>query len=227
MSLNLVSSIKKIVLAFVVTMLIMINFITPISAKSIDKKAPVIKLTHSTITITKGSKFSAKKYLKSVKDNRDGNLKSKVKISGKVNIKKAGTYKVKYTVSDKAKNKSAKTLKVKVIEKSKAQRIVSAAKSKLGSPYRYGSNGPKSFDCSGFTQWVYKQVGKKLPRSSSSQKRGGKLIKLSKAKVGDVVWRSGHVGIYIGNGKVIHSPHSGDVVRYTTLKGFKYAVRYL
>ena len=116
---------------------------------------------------------------------------------------------------------------MKVIEKSKAQRIVSAAKSKLGSPYRYGSNGPKSFDCSGFTQWVYKQVGKKLPRSSSSQKRGGKLIKLSKAKVGDVVWRSGHVGIYIGNGKVIHSPHSGDVVRYTTLKGFKYAVRYL
>ena len=95
-----------------------------------------------------------------------------------MNIKKAGAYKVKYTVSDKAKNKAVKTLKVKVIEKSKAQRIVSAAKSKLGSPYRYGSNGPKSFDCSGFTQWVYKQVGKKLPRSSSSQKRGGKLIKL-------------------------------------------------
>jgi cell wall-associated NlpC family hydrolase len=137
-------------------------------------------------------------------------VRAYVKVNGVV---KYGTY------------SSAK--KVKIPQSSKAKKIVAVAKSKLGTPYKWGATGPNSFDCSGFTRYVYKQAtGKTLPHNSSAQKSAGKVVSLSNVQVGDVVWRSGHVGIYVGNGQVIHSPHSGAVVSYTTLKGFKCAVRY-
>lgn len=95
-----------------------------------------------------------------------------------------------------------------------SMKIVQEAKKVLGVPYRYGSNGPKSFDCSGFTSYVFKKCGIKLPRTSKSQAKIGKKISKSNLQVGDLVFfdTSGsyngvisHVGIYIGNGKFIHA----------------------
>ncbi|MCG8542113.1 MAG: SH3 domain-containing protein [Clostridia bacterium] len=96
----------------------------------------------------------------------------------------------------------------------RALKIVQEAKKLLGIPYRYGGNGPSSFDCSGFTSYVFKRYGIKLPRTSRSQAKVGIKVSRSKLQIGDMVFfdTSGayngvitHVGIYIGNGQFIHS----------------------
>jgi cell wall-associated NlpC family hydrolase len=101
----------------------------------------------------------------------------------------------------------------------KAHAAASWAKSRKGSPYRYGATGPHRFDCSGLTRWVYAHVGKALPHSSSRQvNRVKKVYHRRNARRGDLVFfynRGGvyHVGIYAGHGYVIHAPHSGTHVR--------------
>lgn len=91
--------------------------------------------------------------------------------------------------------------------------IYNFAISKLGSPYVWGGTGPNTFDCSGFTQWVFKQVGYNIPRTSSEQASAFPHVPLSELQPGDILWRSGHVGLYLGNGTYIQAPHTGDVVK--------------
>jgi len=91
------------------------------------------------------------------------------------------------------------------------------ARSRKGSPYHYGSDGPRRFDCSGLTRWVYARVGKSLPHSSAAQANKVKHIKRSNARRGDLVFfydNGGvyHVGIFAGRGRVWHAPHSGTRV---------------
>ncbi|MGA5816431.1 NlpC/P60 family protein [Kitasatospora sp. NPDC094028] len=93
------------------------------------------------------------------------------------------------------------------------------AASKLGSPYVYGATGPGSFDCSGLMQWAFNQAGVSLPRTSQEQAGAGTRIgsDLSQAQPGDLLIFFGdahHVGIYAGNGQVLHAPKPGAVVRY-------------
>lgn len=93
-------------------------------------------------------------------------------------------------------------------------KIVEAAKTRLGCAYVYGAAGPVTFDCSGFTQWCYKQVGIEMSHNTESQKaEATKVVSVSEARVGDILYRNGHVGIYIGNDQYIHAPHTGDVVK--------------
>jgi len=98
-----------------------------------------------------------------------------------------------------------------------AQGAVAAALSKLGSPYVWAAAGPNSFDCSGLTMWAYAQVGISLPHSSSAQRSSGPSVSLSALLPGDLVFMPGHVGMYIGNGNVVHAPTSGDVVKVVPL----------
>lgn len=99
--------------------------------------------------------------------------------------------------------------------------VVAIALSKLGSPYRWAADGPDSFDCSGFTMWVYARVGVSLPHSSRAQINVGQRVSRDNLAPGDLVFfgRSSihHVGIYIGNGNFVHSPNTGDVVKITSL----------
>ena len=194
-----------------------------------DLSAPTLTLTKSSVSITKGKSITLKDYIKSATDNKDGNLKSSVKISGSVNTSKVGTYKINYTVSDKAGNTTTKTLKVEVINSGDVASnlgIVATAKTRLGCKYVWGATGPNKFDCSGFTQWVYRKNGISIPRTSSAQKSAGRVIKLSQLQAGDIVWRSGHVGIYVGGGKVIHAPGRGKTVCYTSVSGFTCGLRF-
>ncbi|CAL9434094.1 hypothetical protein SUDANB176_02113 [Streptomyces sp. enrichment culture] len=99
----------------------------------------------------------------------------------------------------------------------RAAAAVAAARSALGRPYVWGANGPGGFDCSGLTQWAYAQAGVSLPRTSQAQRYAGRRVPLSEARPGDLVlYRSdaSHVGMYVGNGQVIHAPYPGAPVRY-------------
>jgi cell wall-associated NlpC family hydrolase len=98
---------------------------------------------------------------------------------------------------------------------------LSAAKGKLGSPYVYGATGPSSFDCSGLTSWAFSQAGVSLPRTSQSQSSVGTRISSASAlQPGDLVFFYSdlhHVGIYAGNGQIVHAPKPGAVVRYESV----------
>ncbi|MGV9555393.1 NlpC/P60 family protein [Streptomyces sp. NPDC003522] len=99
----------------------------------------------------------------------------------------------------------------------RAAAALAAARSALGRPYVWGANGPTGFDCSGLMQWSYARAGVFLPRTSQAQAHAGRRVPLSQARPGDIVtYRSdaGHVGMYAGNGQVIHAPYPGAPVRY-------------
>ena len=107
-----------------------------------------------------------------------------------------------------------------VRQPSVGERIVSIAQSKIGSPYVYGAAGPNSFDCSGFTSWVYAQVGKTIPRTSQSQAYSGQRVALSDIQPGDIVAYydgASHVAIYAGNGQIIDALNSSTPVGYRSL----------
>ena len=81
-----------------------------------------------------------------------------------------------------------------------------------GTPYRYGGTTPAGFDCSGYTQYVFAQVGVSLPRTSSAQRAATVRISRSEAVPGDLVFFPGHVGIYAGNGMMWDSPRTGESI---------------
>ncbi|MEU3572056.1 NlpC/P60 family protein [Kitasatospora sp. NPDC036755] len=94
---------------------------------------------------------------------------------------------------------------------------LSKAMSKQGSPYVWGATGSTTFDCSGLMVWSYGQAGVSLPRTSQEQGHyGTRVPSLDQAQPGDLVIYGSdmhHVGMYIGNGMVVHAPHTGDVVK--------------
>lgn len=109
--------------------------------------------------------------------------------------------------------------------------ILAAARSKIGSPYVWGATGPNAFDCSGLTSWAYNQVGKKIPRTSYAQAAEGQKVARENLQPGDiVVFYSGasHVGIYAGNGKVVHAVTQGTPLQESSMDNmpFHSAVRF-
>ncbi len=104
--------------------------------------------------------------------------------------------------------------------------VVSAAYSKLGCPYVWGASGPNTFDCSGLVMWCYAQAGVSLDHYSGSQAGSGAVIPVSSAQPGDILWRPGHVAIYVGGNQYIHAPQTGDVVKVSSGVGsFSCAIR--
>ena len=99
--------------------------------------------------------------------------------------------------------------------------VIEAASAYLGVPYRWGGTDPSTgLDCSGFVQRAFADVGVGLPRVSADQARAGEAVpSLDQARPGDLVYWSGqgrranHIGIYLGDGKMMHAPRTGDVVK--------------
>jgi len=107
-------------------------------------------------------------------------------------------------------------------------RMVAFARHFIGVRYSWGGTSPRSgFDCSGFVRFVYGHFGISLPHSSFADYWRGKHIGRWAMKPGDLVFfdGAGHVGIYVGHGRFIHSPHTGTVVRISTMAGW-YSGRY-
>ncbi|MFD0021298.1 NlpC/P60 family protein [Streptomyces sp. NPDC058382] len=105
-----------------------------------------------------------------------------------------------------------------------------AAGTRVGMPYSPAATGPNSFDCSGLTQWAYRQAGVEISRTTYTQINRGTRIGRSQLAPGDLVFfnNTTHVGIYAGNNTVLHAPYPGAYVRYesmNTIGGFQAAVR--
>ncbi|WP_368660620.1 NlpC/P60 family protein [Corynebacterium sp.] len=108
---------------------------------------------------------------------------------------------------------------------------VGAALSKLGSPYGWGATGPNQFDCSGLMVWAYQQQGKSIPRTSQAQLAGGTPVSRAELQPGDIVgYYPGvtHVGMYIGNGQLVHASDYGIPVQVVSVDSMPWAgaVRY-
>jgi len=140
------------------------------------------------------------------------------------------------SVNQKARQRGAKEQKpqrkhAKKVSQSKLEEI---AASYLGSPYRYGGTDRNGFDCSGFTLTVYKEVyGIDLPRTSSDMWKAGRQVALSAARPGDLVFFKGnnfgaigHVGIFLGGRRFIHSAASSGVI-YSDLNETYYSRRFV
>jgi len=108
--------------------------------------------------------------------------------------------------------------------------VVGIALQYLGVPYVWGGSSPSTgFDCSGFTSYVFAQVGVSLPHHAASQYSYGTPVSQDQLAPGDLVFFDGlgHVGIYIGGGQFIHAPHTGDVVKISSLYESWYAATYV
>ena len=103
----------------------------------------------------------------------------------------------------------------------KAKAAVAEAKKHLGTKYVWGGAAPGGFDCSGLVQYCYNKVGVSLPRTTYDQINRGKAVSRKNLQPGDLVFpHTGHVGIYTGNGKMIHAPKTGDVVKISAITKF-------
>ncbi len=109
---------------------------------------------------------------------------------------------------------------------SRASQAVSFAHAQLGKPYVWGATGPNSYDCSGLTQAAWSAAGVSLPRTTYSQINSGTRVPQDQLQPGDLVFfYSGisHVGLYIGNGQMIHAPHPGAPVRVSPVSEMPFA----
>lgn len=101
----------------------------------------------------------------------------------------------------------------------RAATALQVALSELGRPYRYGSLGPRAFDCSGLVLFAYRAAGLELPHSAAAQFRSGVHVARTDLQPGDLIfWKGlGHVGIYVGGGDMVHAPQTGGVVSITSI----------
>ncbi|MFX3634419.1 MAG: C40 family peptidase [Candidatus Pristimantibacillus sp.] len=122
------------------------------------------------------------------------------------------------------------------ISSTTANSIISIGKKYIGTPYKFGAKSgiTSSFDCSSFTQYIFKKKGISLPRSSKQQSKVGKYVSKSKLKAGDLVFsdtnRDGvinHVSLYIGNGKLLHTYKKGVGVTISKFKGSSWDKTYV
>lgn len=131
----------------------------------------------------------------------------------------------KQNIAEKKHNKELKEQK----RKETIENIVNTALNQRGKKYVWGAEGPDTFDCSGLMQWSFAQHDYTLPRVAADQAQTGKHLSRSELKRGDMVFfktdkedpdRISHVGLYLGNGKFVHAPRTGDVIKVSYLSNY-------
>lgn len=210
------------------------------STSTADSIKKVGKVTVSALNVRSGAstKYSIKKTIK--KNSVVGVISSSKNGWSKVKLSSSTTG---YVYTDYLKVYSGDSSDIKVSYKSsssskpttnsKLDKVISTVKAQVGKPYVYGAAGPNSFDCSGLTYYSYKKAGIYLNRTSRDQAKNGKYVSKSNLKAGDLVFfNSGtnsikHVGMYVGNGKFIHSPSPGKGVRYESMSTSYYVKGYV
>ena len=141
---------------------------------------------------------------------KTGYISSKYLSTKKTEVSSRGEDETRTEIKEETKKEEPKKEEAKDSSSSSASgsAVVSYARNYLGCKYVWGAAGPKTFDCSGFTMYVYKHFGYNLSHGSGAQASAGKGVKRSELKEGDLVCYSGHVAIYVGGGKIIHAYNS-------------------
>ncbi len=156
---------------------------------------------------------------KAAADRRAAEAKARAEAAAREKAAKARTSKVKSTYTTPAAS-------------SKGQAIVNTARKYMGVRYVWGGSSPKGFDCSGLVQYVCRSLGISVNRTAAAQFSNGRAVNKADLQPGDLVFfakskRISHVGIYIGNGQMIHAPHTGDVVRIASINSAYYSRTYV
>lgn len=191
-------------------------------------------------------KFGTKIQVKGTGTGRDGIVYKVTDRGGAIKIKPDGTYRIDLLMANKTeayafgRRQGTVVIGVDVVGKPGGgsatggnQDIVKYAKTKLGTKYVWGATGPNVFDCSGLAQWCHKQVGINITRTSLDQSKSGKLVSKSQLLPGDLVFfkttkaEVGHVGIYVGNGEMIHTSTPSKPCRYDKVFEGYYGERYV
>ena len=124
---------------------------------------------------------------------------------------------------------------VSIQKETQGERIAQLARAQLGAPYRFGGADRQGFDCSGLVRYVFLQEGRKVPRTAAAQQQSSVPIPLAALQPGDLVFfQSGaqrtaavdHVGIYVGEGVMVHAPRTGRAVETRRLDDAWYAPRF-
>ena len=225
----------------------------PVTAAAATKVKPSIKTSYNKRSVSWGSKVKVTTKLINPKTGKA--LKGKIKLQYRSKGGKAWRTSQTRTTSSKGtvvfwskpsssayyrtlfagtkSFKSAASPSTRISVKASGAKVVAEAKKHKGALYKFGAAGPKRFDCSGYTMYVYrKAAGKKLPHKANSQQHYGKAVSKGNKKVGDLlVFRSGgygtHAAIYAGGGYMWASPHTGARVKKQKIYGKNYVVRRL
>jgi cell wall-associated NlpC family hydrolase len=113
---------------------------------------------------------------------------------------------------------------LKASQLTRGEAIAHLAHRYLGTPYVWAGSTPSGFDCSGFVMYLYSRFGIEVPHSSYAQWDIGRHVARNDMRPGDIVFfGTGHVGIWLGDGRFIHSPHTGDVVSIDSIRSGWYA----
>lgn len=148
---------------------------------------------------------------------------------GKLSFTKSTRLRAVYQGSETRTAQTSREIVVQVARTTFRQRAVQVAAAQNGKPYRYGSTGPSSFDCSGLVKYAFAKAGKALPRTSREMYRATQRISPSQKQPGDLIFMSsngriGHVAVYAGNGMMWDAPTSGRNVSKRRIYSSKYYV---
>ncbi|WP_328589241.1 C40 family peptidase [Actinomadura logoneensis] len=120
----------------------------------------------------------------------------------------------------------ASVAKLPVVGDDLGAKALRLAMTKIGDPYVWGASGPSTFDCSGLVMWAYEQLGVNLPHYTGAQYNAGTHVSRDRLRPGDLVFfypDLHHMGLYVGAGKILHAPHTGDVVKIDNMGGRPFA----
>lgn len=168
---------------------------------------------------------SAISQLRNIRDNQIKSGIVKEEINAKIEAAQSKVSQLQAAID--AQNSASKPNRGDLTVSATGNAIVDYAYQFLGCDYVYGATGPSTFDCSGFTQYVFRNAaGVSLPRTTYDQINVGTPVSYNDLQPGDLVFpHTGHVGIYVGNGQMIHAPSTGDVVKVSSVYKFYTARR--
>lgn len=225
----------------------------PIVVSVVDTTPPVIKLKEEKVTITSGDDYDLTSNIESVDDTVDGVISYSNQVDENSTeyydfsydasqIDEVGTHEVTVNAKDKNGNLAVIKFNLEVVEPPKptfyqpvysglpanasSGDLVSIAYAYIGAPYISGANGPYGFDCSGFVQYVYSQVGISVSRSSYTQAYDGVGVSYAEAQPGDILsWGHNgtvtHSALYVGNGMMIHATNPSQGVMLSSVAGWE------